>query len=197
MHPLIEVFLNSYISKYIVQKDPPSTKIQDQWKDISNLILDDPYYNSEIDKKHFNYSTCEALSRIIFVRCELSDIENTWEHITLFSEIISKWVKIIGHNPQAYKILLSMLTTIGWQFGLEKIIEWLNIVLDNSSNTEQLYKSYGNGEKTAKLLHRIWNTFQLQIIENVVIQQPYSKIIDTLLSVGTSMASPLPRVLPI
>jgi len=188
LHPLIEVFLNSYISKYIVQKDPPSTKIQEQWKDISNLILDDPYYNSEIETRHFDYSTREALSRIIFVRYELSDIGNTWEHITLFSDLIAKWIKVVGHNPQAYSILLSMFNSIGWQFGVEKIIEWLSIILDNSSNTERLYKNYSNGEKTAKLLHRIWKSFE-PIRQNIITLQRYSRIVDTLLSVGIPSSS--------
>ena len=68
----------------------------------------------------------DVVQLILFSRYSRSRLIDEWPHAHLFSNIINKWVKVIGHNPDAYGHLVTMLNGLGWRFVPEQALEWLS-----------------------------------------------------------------------
>ena len=170
--------------------EPLRVEAQAGWKEICTWVLDSPEI-AKCTSYHFLPNKIEdAVKLIVFVRYHQSRLKDNWPHTLLFFDIIDKWVRVIGHNPEAYSSLITMLKGPGWQFTPEPTLEWLNQCASNA--VHNLWKEErGNGRRTAELLNRIWNSFERQIRSNKVLLQLYSNLVYRLVEAGIPLASVL------
>ncbi|ODH02407.1 hypothetical protein A4S05_24365 [Nostoc sp. KVJ20] len=178
--------LSGFIDYHIGYVEPLTRKAQLGWKEICNWVLDSPEVKKEANNYFLSNEISDALSRIVFVEHGKCWFEEQWSHAALFSDIIEKWVKVIGHNPQAFSYLITMLSSSVWQFAPEPTLGWLTQCVNAS--THPLWQERDNGERTAELLQRIWNNFEKQIRERTATLQHYSDLVYRLVDAGVPLA---------
>lgn len=178
--------MEGYVHHHIARINVPSTNSMDIWREICNWVLDTIKTSPRFDR-YSDDGISEAVYLIIFVRFGSSLLKPEWPHITLFMDIIEKWIKVVGHNFYAYSCLLTMIEEIGWQFVPEPAIEWLNRCAKKSDR--QLWQNSSNGERTAKLLQRMWSDRSQQINKNSKTLKRYSDLVDLLVDAGVPLAS--------
>jgi hypothetical protein len=62
-----------------------------------------------------------------------------WEYVTLFTNVIDKWVDVIEANANFYSHLLIMLSEAGKSFFPEPALKWLSRLLGASSHTKDFF----------------------------------------------------------
>ncbi|MEP0857954.1 hypothetical protein [Trichocoleus sp. DQ-U1] len=186
--------LNGYICHQIAYTEGPNKKALETWQEICNWVLS----SSEIVKvaclKYLDNETEEILQLIIFNHHGEYYIKGEWQHANLFIYVFDKWVTVVGHNPDAYTHLLTMLDGIGWLFAPEPTLEWLNRCASKAVH-DLWNEQRGNGRRTAELLNRIWNSFEQRIRNDKVILQHYSNLVYRLVEAGIPLASMLQQKL--
>ena len=186
--------LDGYICHQIAYPEGPSQKALETWKEICDWVLNSSEIADLASREYLCHDTGEILQLIIFNRYGSSYIKEDWQHTHLFRDIFDKWVTVVGHNPDAYTHLLTMLNGLGWQFAPEPTLEWLNRCASNAIHNLWDEKR-GNGTRTAELLNRIWNNFEQQIRRDKVIRQRYSNLVYQLVKAGIPLASVLQQKL--
>jgi len=187
---LTDKLLDGYISHQIAYIEGPTPQALETWKEICNWVLDSSEIAIETSDDYLDRNTGKVLQLIIFTQHGTSLIQDDWQHAHLFIDIFDKWVSVAGHNPDAYSCLLTMLNGIGWQFAPEITLKWLNQCANNA--VHNLWnEERENGSKTAKLLNRIWNSFERQIRNDKTIIQKYSNLVYRLVEAGIPLASVL------
>jgi hypothetical protein len=182
--------LDGYVSHQIAYIEGPTPQALETWKEICNWVLDSPEIAEKTSDDYLDMDTGEVLQLIIFTQYGKSRIKDDWQHARLFIDIFDKWVSVAGHNSYAYSHFLTMLNGIGWQFAPELTLKWLNQCANNA--VHNLWNEQReNGSKTAKLLNRIWNSFERQIRNDKTIIQQYSNLVDRLVEAGIPLASVL------
>jgi hypothetical protein len=181
--------LGGYINHHIAIIDTPSEKSLASWREICNWMLDSTIIKKIEKSDYIDSKLSEALSRIIFVGHGGSLIANEWPHITLFYDVFNKWVGKIGHNPHMYIYLIQILNGPGWRFAPSSALKWLHQCAAGSSNVQDFWRSHQNGERTSRLLQRMWTEFGDQIRDNDTNSQIYSYLVDSLVAAGISSAA--------
>ena len=153
---------------------------------MCNWVLDSPEVARWANKTYLSNDMSDTISHIVFVQLGKCSLTQEWSHAALFLDIIDKWVRAIGHNPQAFSYLITMLTKLGGQFGSEPALKWLSQCVNASIHP--LWQERDNAERTAELLQRIWNSFEKQIRGNPATLQRYSDLVDQLVDTGVPLA---------
>jgi hypothetical protein len=187
--------LYGYISCHIGYMEPPTAESEKAWREICNWVIDSPELARKARYDFLNSKIADAVSLIVFVQNGESLLKAEWPYIILFSDIIDKWVKGVGYNPSAYGYLITMLNGPGWQFVPEPALTWLSQSVNASSDLQKLWKEYRNGERTAELLQRMWNSVEDQIRGNTTTLQRYARLIEDLVTAGIPLASLLQQKL--
>ena len=187
--------LAGYISYHIGFMEPPTADAQAAWREIGNWVLDSPSLAGEIRYDFLDSKIADAVSLVVFVRFGESYLKDTWPHITLFTDIIEKWVGVIGQNPSAYSYLMTMLNGPGWRFSPEPGLEWITRIVTASSDIPKLWKKNSNGERTASILLRVWNMYEDRLRSTPFLLQRYAALVDQLVAVGVPLASILQQKL--
>ncbi|MBD2088273.1 hypothetical protein H6F67_00085 [Microcoleus sp. FACHB-1515] len=186
--------LNGYISHQIAYVEGPSEQALKIWKEVCTWVLDSPEISRKASYDYLDRDTGEVLQLIIFTQHGSSRIKDDWLYAHLFVDIFDKWIGVVGHNPYAYRHLLTMLNGIGWQFSSEPTLKWLSQCASNA--THDLWnKERGNGRRTAELLNRIWNSFETQMRKNTESLHRYSDLVYRLVGAGVPLASVLQKKL--
>lgn len=184
---LTSYFLNGYIEYHIAYLEPLTTEAISGWKEICNWVLDSSEIATWANNAYLSNDISDTVSSILFVRFGECCFKEEWSHAALFFDIIEKWVKVIGHNPQAFSYLITMLSTSGWQFAPEPALSWLTQCV-NAGN-HPLWQERENGRRTAELLQRMWNNFEKQIRSNKATLQRYSDLVYRLVDAGVPLAA--------
>ena len=192
---LIADLLASYIGYHMGNMEPPTADAQAAWREMCSWILASPEIVRETHYDSLSSGMADAISLIVFVRVGRSDGKDGWPHAALFREIIEKWVEVVGHHPTAYSYFLTMLDGPGWRFCPEPAVQWLTQVVEADADTRKILKKNGNGERTAELLMRMWNTYEENLRDNINTLQQYAALIDQLITVGVPLASILQQKL--
>ncbi|MBW4558113.1 MAG: hypothetical protein KME59_19695 [Trichormus sp. ATA11-4-KO1] len=178
--------LDGYIEYHIAYLEPLTTEAILGWREICNWVLDSSEIARWANNAYLSNDMSDTVSRILFVQLGKCWFKEEWSHAALFSDIIEKWVKVIGHNPQAFSYLITMLSSSGWQFAPEPTLEWLTQCVNAS--THPLWQERDNSERTAELLQRIWNNFEKQIRDRTATLQRYSDLVYRLVDAGVPLA---------
>jgi hypothetical protein len=187
--------LEGYIVYHIGFMEPLPPSAQAAWREICHWVLDSPEIAREVRYDFLTSDIADAVSLIVYTRYGGSLLKAEWPHATLFFDIIEKWVEKIGHNPSAYGHLVTMLNGPGWSFSPEPALEWLNRIVNASSDIQRLWGRDSNGERTAELLMRTWNDAENYLRINASSQQRYVALVDRLVAVGVPLASILQQKL--
>lgn len=193
---LMANILNGYISHQIAYVEGPSEQALEIWKEVCIWVLNSPEVSRKVSHDYLDNETGEILQLIIFTQYGSSRIKDDWQHAHLFVDVFDKWVGAVGHNPYAYSHLLTMLNGIGWQFSPEPTLKWLSLCASNA--THDLWsEERGNGSRTAELLNRIWNSFEMRIRRNTESLHQYSDLVYRLVGAGVPLASVLQKKLEV
>jgi hypothetical protein len=187
--------LAGYISYHIGYMELPKADTQAAWREMCHWILESPEVVREARYDSLSSRIADAISLIVFVRAGKSCLKNTWPHAVLFRDIIEKWIAVVGYNPSAYSYLLTMLDGPGWLFCPEPALEWLTRIVNANADTRKIWKKDSNGERTAELLMRMWNTHEENLRDNLATLQRYAALVDQLVTVGVPLASILQQKL--
>lgn len=161
------------------------------WREICNWILDSEEVISPEGSRRARDGVDEALSLIVFVRHGGVLLTDKWKHAPLFSDVISKWVSLVGRRPRQFSHLLTMLTQFWSSFPFGLVIEWLSQCLNTASDVDKLLKEHGNGEQTAALLQQLWHREHNNIRSDEASLEKYSALVDQLVMAGVPLASVL------
>lgn len=183
--------LSGYLRFRIGYIEPPAQRAQAEWREICNWVLATPDLPRWIDYEYLRREVFDALSGIIYVAHGASVFNEKWTHASLFLDITQNWVRLAGHNPDAYSSLLVMLNGPGWLFAPEPALAWLSEIVGRLRNTCELWKRHSNGERTAQLLHRIWDELSESPRFDSQARGRYSNLVDELVKAGVPLAGSL------
>jgi len=189
---LMTNLLDGYISHHIAYIEGPTEHSLNVWKKLCHWVLDSSEMSRQASSNYFNQELDELLQLIVFVQYGSSRIKNDWQFAHLFLDVFDKWVHVTSHNSYTYKYLLTMLNGIGWQFSPKQTLKWLDVYRTNA-NQDLWTEKYGNALSTAKLLHRIWFSFERQIRNDSESLKWYSELVYTLVTVGVPLANVLQK----
>lgn len=185
--------LRGFLRYQIGDIKPLTIEAQQGWEEICNWVLNSSELVKYANYDYLSNDISDAVSSIVFVHHGQCWLNDEWSHAGLFSNIIDQWVKVIGHNPEAYGYLITMLNKPGWQFTPEPALEWLSQCV--AASRHDLWQKNSNGERTARLLQRIWNNYQQQIRSNSTTLKRYSDIVYRLVDAGVPLAGILSQKL--
>jgi hypothetical protein len=181
--------LQYYFFTNIATASGPSAKAQVEWRAMCDWVLSD--LRHELDGQTDDQDQSEAVSTVVFVRHNMALFEDGWQHIGLFTDVIDKWVDIVGGSADTYSFLLIMLSEAGQKFFPEPALSWLTRHLKSSSRARSIFKEHKNGQRTAELLQRMWHVTEDRIRSDTDTLRGYSELLDQL----TPMAIPLASLL--
>lgn len=180
-----------YVRNRLALLAPLSEDTLAGWREICNWVLDSEEVISPVGRRRAREGVGEALSLIVFVRHGGVLLTDKWKHAPLFSDVISKWVGVVGQRPRQFSYLLTMLTQFWSIFPFRLVIEWLSQCVNATSDIGELWKEHGNGEQTAALLQQLWHREQNNIRSDAASLERYSALVDQLVTVGVPLASVL------
>ncbi len=193
-HLTVEL-LNGYISHQIGDMEEPSPDSQAQWRELCDRVLDSDEVVNGVHRRHLGQDVAEALRLIVYVRHGASLLKDDWPHGRLFEDVTAKWVTTAGHHPEAYRSLIIMLDGPGFVFAPEPALSWLKSVVNRANDVEAIWDDNGAGDRTARLLMRIWNSYEASIRDDANTLKDYSRLVDQLSAAGVALASLLQSML--
>jgi hypothetical protein len=185
--------LQYYFFTNIAVRGGPSVNAQHEWLEMCYGVLDDLY--AMRNDRHWDEDESEAASVIIFVRHNMALFDEGWEYVTLFTDVIDRWIDVVKRNASFYSHLLIMLSQARKSFFPEPALEWLNRFLAASPHVKELLREHQNGERTAELLELVWKQAEVQIRGDKPTLQGYSWLVDQLVPLGIPLASLLQQKL--
>jgi hypothetical protein len=158
------------------------------WREICDSVLTSPEVATAASRGHaLGYGVRDAVSLAVFVRFHLGVTPEGWPHAPLFDDLIEKWVRTIGHHPDAFYALLTMLSGPGQALPPELAISWLHHCISAAGGGE-FWREHRNGERTAGLLSELWARDADRIMRDPATRQRYSDLIDRLVGAGERLA---------
>jgi hypothetical protein len=180
-----------FIVHHLASVEPLSEKSHKAWREICGWVLESP----EFDSRGRRRSGGEALSLVIFVRRGSPVLTNKWPHAASFTDVIARWVDVLGGAPRYFSNFLRMLEVLRKSFTPFSVLEWINRCSENASEPLVFWREQDNGGRTAALLQHIWNQSEESIRGDESALQMYSRIIDNLVVAGVPLASALQQKL--
>jgi hypothetical protein len=184
-----------YIKNHLGFMTPPTEDAQDGWREMCHWVLDGPLLAREIRHHFLTRDIADAVSLIVFVRYGETCLKKEWPHAIVFSDVIDKWVSVVGSHPDAYRNLVVMLESLGEKFMPEPALTWLSRCVSNTANSSDFWKKHSNGESTAELLQNMWNRVENVIRANTATLQQYAALVDRLVVAGIPLAGLLQKKL--
>jgi hypothetical protein len=185
--------MQHYIFNKVGTANVPTAKAQAEWREMCSWVLDDLQHKTS--RRRHDSDVEDALSLIVFVSHNLALVEEGKSHINLFTDVIDRWVHVVGGEPHAYSSLLSMLSEAGRIFIPEPALTWLERSIGSVSDRQTLFEEHKNGIRTAELLQRIWNDAEERIRQDTATLRRFSELIDYLVPLGIPLASILQQKL--
>jgi len=181
--------LYGYLTEHIADTRPLTDESRAAWRDICDWVLSSQELETRNERSRLDRDVEDAVSLIVFVRHGKSVIEDYWPHASLFTDIIDRWVTVVGSHPSAYKSLLLMLNGPGRPFAPEPALSWLDRAVTDSALPTQLWDEGRNAEKTAELLFTIWKGHEAALQRDTDSLRRYANLVDNLVSRGVPLAS--------
>lgn len=186
--------MQQYIFTNVGTAEIPTSKAQEEWREMCGWVLDD--LGQRADRyTYYDSDESDAVSQIVFVRHNMVLVDEGRCHINLFTDIIDRWVNVVGGSPDAYSFLLIMLAEAGGAFTPEPALEWLKRSTETTSDVRELFEEHENGIRTAELLQRILSLAEQQIRQDAVVLKRFSGLVEQLVPLGIPLASLLQQKL--
>jgi hypothetical protein len=130
-----------------------------------------------------------VVTTMVFVEHGMYILKEEWSHVSAFAGLIGKWLSIVGTNHEAFRAFLTMLRATHRHFPPAQVVGWLHDVAARSDDIGALWNSDNNGERTAKVLHSLWQASRKELVVNRAGFQQFSELVDRLAANGVTLAS--------
>jgi hypothetical protein len=179
--------------RFQVARLPPLEPVELQavqnWERVCLDLLARPELACLADDEYLSNDRGEAVTMMVFVSHGMYVLKEEWPHGPTFTRIIEEWLDIIGTNHEAYYAFLTMLRAASRHFQPGQVVGWLHRVASRSENVSALWRSRGNGERTARVIHMVWQASREQLIVDRSTFTQFSDLVDRLAASGVTLAS--------
>lgn len=170
-------------------QEPPDSRAVQTWERICNDLLGRPELARLAYQEYLSGDWSEAVTLVVFVSHGTYILKDEWSHVSTFVSLIERWLAVVGTNHGAYQAFLSMLKSASCHFQPAQVIGWLYDVTSRSKDTTALWSYSNNGEKTARVLHAIWQASRSELTSDRGVFQQFSELVDRLAANGIILAS--------
>ncbi|HWG42800.1 MAG TPA: hypothetical protein VN688_08450 [Gemmataceae bacterium] len=170
-------------------QDPPEPQAVRTWERVCNDLLDRPELVRLADQEYLSSDWSEAVTLMVFVSHGTYILKEEWSHVSAFVSLIERWLAVVGTNHGAYQAFLSMLKSASRHYQPAQVVGWLHGVTSRSEGVKALWDSHNNGERTARILHAVWQASRQELTGNRVVFQQFSELVDRLAANGVTLAS--------
>ncbi len=193
---LVAYHLDRFLRYHFAQLKPderPDPQAILTWKRMCEDLLSRPELDGFADQKYLlcSYGDLSKTVRVMVYVSSLGHyiLNEEWSHVSIFVDLIDRWLKVFGTNHDAYSDFLLMLTSSVRHYQPAKVVEWLDGVTSRSKDVTALWDSNNNGKRTAKILHLVWQASRQELTEDRAILGKFSKLVDRLVANGVILAS--------
>jgi hypothetical protein len=116
-------------------------------------------------------------------------LKEEWPHVPTFASVIGRWLEVVGTNHEAYRAFLTMLGAASRHFPAAEVVGWLHGVVLRSEDVAALWRSHNNGERTARVIHAVWQASRQQLTADRGAFRQFSELVDQLATSGVTLAS--------
>ena len=143
---LLDNLMYNYLEQCVKTEDPLPPATIEVWKSFCMRILesaelaplDERLLLGKFEKRGGQaHRVCMAPARVA-TRCPVS-------------RIFDKWVKVIGHNPDAYPAMLTFLHGSGRVFSPEPALEWISHCVAANPRGQQFWQAHRNAEENGRV----------------------------------------------
>ena len=170
-------------------QEPPDPRAVQTWERLCNDLLGRPELARLADQEYLASDWSEAVTLMVFVSHGTYILKDEWSHVSAFVSLIKRWLAVVGTNHDAYQAFLSMLKSAYCHYQPAQVVGWLYYVTSLSKDTTALWKSSNNGERTARVLHMVWQASRSELTGDRGVFQQFSELVDRLAAHGITLAS--------
>ncbi|HLE27725.1 MAG TPA: hypothetical protein VI793_06385, partial [Anaerolineales bacterium] len=187
--------LRGYIFQQVGSIERLSQETHQAWREIATWVLDSDEVHRGVARRYFDRDVDTALGLLVFLEFGTSHLTEKWPHAREFTDVFSAWIERVGHHPDCFSRLLTMLNTPGWVLAPEPMLQWLNTPLGKVAKPDVFWNEHHNARRTAKLLQRVWSSYRERLTSNPALVRIYSQLLDELVVAGQPVAARLREVL--
>jgi hypothetical protein len=187
---LVKDLMYNYTRHSMSTLGPLSSSSIETWRFLCDWILDSAELARWADASSLESSVSEVVENIVFAW-----LTREWPHAPLFHDIIEKWVRVIGRNPDAYPSLLKCLRGPGRDYVPDHALEWISHCVPTDAEKHQFWQVHRNAERTARLLQYMWDLDEESIRSQPTNLKRYTNLVDQLVGMGIPLASVLQQEL--
>jgi len=188
--PDLTADLLSGLIRYQIARFPPLDPLEPEtlrtWERVCFDLLARPELVSEADGEYLSRDCSEVVTLMVFVSHGLYVLKEEWPYGPTFAGIIGRWLEVVGTNHDAQRAFLTMLGAAWRHFPPNQIVGWLHGV---ASRSQAPWRSHNNGERTARIIHALWQRSRAQLIADSAVFLQFSGLVDLLAASGVTLAS--------
>jgi hypothetical protein len=170
-------------------QEPPEPQALRTWEQVCRDLLGQPELARWADEDYLSSDWSAAVTMMIFVNHGMYVLKEEWPHVPLFGGIIDRWLEVVGTNHEAYRAFLTMLKATSRHFPPSRVVGWLSLVASRSEDVKALWQSHNNGERTARVLHALWQASRQELTADRSAFRQFSELTDRLAASGVTLAS--------
>jgi hypothetical protein len=152
-------------------------------------LLGRPELARRADEEYLSSDWSEAVTLMVFVGHGMYLLTEEWSHVPAFAGVIGRWLEVVGTNHEAYRAFLTMLRAASRHFPPAQVVGWLHGLASRSEDVGALWKSHNNGERTARILHTVWQASRQGLTADRPAFRQFSELVDRLATSGVALAS--------
>jgi len=172
--------------------EPPAEDAVTIWNEICDWVLDSPELAQPGARLYRAHQILPTAALAIFVSHGACSFTNRWPHLIHFANIVERWIGVVGHDPDMFSHLLTILKEVGGPALPNPALCWLGkCAATSSENVSQFWSKHDNGARTAELLRRVWISSKPQVHGDAETLRLYSGLVDALVVAGISLAATL------
>jgi hypothetical protein len=170
-------------------REPPESQAVRTWERVCNDLLGRPQLARRADEEYLSSDWSEAVTLMVFVSHGTYVLKEEWQHVPTFAGVIGRWLEVVGTNHEAYRAFLTMLRAASRHFSADEVVGWLHGVVSRSEDVMALWRSHNNGERTARVIHAVWQASRQQLTADREAFRQFSELVDQLAASGVTLAS--------
>lgn len=173
--------------------EPPDPQAVRTWEQVCRGLLDWPELARYAHAEYLSGKWSAAVTLMVFVNHGQYVFKEEWPHVPTFAGVIDRWLEVIGTNHAAYSAILSMLKAAWRHFSPARVVGWVHRVVSRSEDVRALWRSNNNGERTARVLHSVWQASRSELTADAEAFRQFSRLVDRLAASGVTLASMIQR----
>jgi hypothetical protein len=170
-------------------QEPPEPQAVQTWEKVCRDLLNRPELTRQADEEHLSSDWTMTVTMMVCVGHGMYVLKEEWPHVAAFAGVIDRWVEVVGTNHEAYRAFLTMLRAASRHFAPAQVVGWLYGVASRSEDARALWRSHDNGERTARVLHAVWQSTRQELTVDRPAFRQFSELVDRLAAGGVTLAS--------